>query len=166
LNDTFSGAGGGCPLNYQALCPSPIAVVATALFQGNFTAILNDPAKRKEFADAVALDVARAVRIEEVGIRRMSIAGSRRQARQTLIVEIAIPGVSANNAAFATAFAAFAANPAAALSSVSAAYSRFTGQTLTILRIGIGGGASAFSLIPVPTTGRPATVLSTARGGE
>jgi hypothetical protein len=161
LNSTFSGAGTNCTLDYGKLCGSPIVVVATLLFQGNFTAILADPVKRKAFADAIAKDIAKALGVDVVVIRRMFIAGSRRQATQTLVVEVEVPGVSASNAAFAAAFAALAANPAAFLTSASAVYTSLTGQTLTILKIGTGTSSAAFSKIPVPTTARPATSAPT-----
>lgn len=167
LNGTFNGQGTNCTLDYGKLCGSPIAVVATLLFQGNFTAILADPAKRKAFADAIANDIARALRVDVVIIRRMFIAGSRRQATQTLVVEVEVPGVSASNAAFAAAFTALAANPGAFLTSASAVYTSLTGQTLTVLKIGTGTSSAAFSKIPVPTTARPATSApSTARPGS
>ena len=164
LNSTFAGQGTNCTLDYGKLCGSPIAVVATLLFQGNFTAILADPVKRKQFADAIANDIARALRVDVVIIRRMFIAGSRRQALQTLVVEVEVPGVSASNAAFAAAFTALAANPGSFLTSASAVYTSLTGQTLTVLKIGTGSSSAAFSKIPVPTTARPATAVpSTAR---
>ena len=164
LNSTFAGQGTNCTLDYGKLCGSPIAVVATLLFQGNFTAILADPVKRKQFADAIANDIVRALRVDVVIIRRMFIAGSRRQALQTLVVEVEVPGVSASNAAFAAAFTALAANPGSFLTSASAVYTSLTGQTLTVLKIGTGSSSAAFSKIPVPTTARPATAVpSTAR---
>lgn len=160
LNSTFSGAGTNCTLSLDTLCGSPVVAVATLLFRGNFTAILADPVKRQAFADAIARDLSRALRVL-VRIRRMFIAGTRRQAQQTLVVEVEAPGVSANNAAFKTAFAAVAANPSAFLTEASASYTALTGETLTVLKIGTGSSSAAFSSIPVPTTARPATTTTT-----
>jgi hypothetical protein len=160
LNSTFSGAGTNCTLSFDTLCSSPVVAVATLLFRGNFTAILADPVKRQAFADAIGRDLSRALRVL-VRIRRMFIAGTRRQAQQTLVVEVEAPGVSANNAAFKTAFAAVAANPSAFLTEASASYTALTGETLTVLKIGTGSSSAAFSSIPVPTTARPATTTTT-----
>lgn len=160
LNSTFSGAGTNCTLDFDHLCVSPVVAVATLLFRGNFTAILADPVKRQAFADAIGRDLSRALRVL-VRIRRMFIAGTRRQAQQTLVVEVEAPGVSANNAAFKAAFDAVAANPGAFLTEASASYTALTGQTLTILKIGTGSSSAAFSSIPIPTTARPATTTTT-----
>jgi hypothetical protein len=160
LNSTFSGAGTNCTLDFDTLCVSPVVAVATILFRGNFTAILADPVKRAAFADAIGRDMSRALRVK-CRVRRMFIAGTRRQAQQTLVVEIEAPGVAANNAAFKSAFDAVAANPGAFLTEASASYTSLTGQTLTILKIGTGSSSAAFSSIPVPTTARPATSAPT-----
>jgi hypothetical protein len=159
LNATFAGAGTNCSLNTENLCLSPVVAVATILFRGNFTAILADAAKRAAFADAIGRDMSRALRVL-CRVRRMFIAGTRRQAQQTLVVEIEAPGVSASNPAFKAAFDAVAANPGAFLTEASASYASLTGGTLTILRIGTGGSSTAFSSIPIPTTARPATTNS------
>lgn len=157
LNETFSGLGTNCTIDNSLLCKSPVVFVATLLFSGNFTAILANSVQREAFAKAIAHDLSVALKIVGIYVSRMYIAGAKRQAAQTLVVEVQVPGVSSKNAAFQAAFTAVAANPSQFLTTASATYTAATGQTLTVLKVGAGTGSTAFSSIPVPTTAKPAT---------
>jgi hypothetical protein len=165
LNESLAGnRGQNCSLDYDALCQSPIFAVATIVFRGNFSAILADPVKREALANAIRADFARALKlvIAQIRIRRLYIVGSRRQATQTLVAEVEVAGVSANNADFATTIAAIKANPGSFFTSTSSAYSSLNpGQTLEVTGVGVGTASAAFSSgIPTGTTAAPTTRAS------
>lgn len=162
LNESLSSnLGRNCTIDYDALCQSPIFAVATIVFRGNFSAILADPVKREALANAIRRDFAKALKLvlAQIRIRKLYIVGSRRQAAQTLVAEVEVAGVSANNADFATTIAAIKANPSGFFSQTSSAYSSLNpGQTLQITGVGVGGASAAFSGgIPTGTTAAPAT---------
>jgi hypothetical protein len=163
VNESYSGGGANCTLDVTTLCVSPVNFIATLLLRGSFTAILADAGKRSRFEAALVSDLIRALNIDRITIRRMYIAGSKRQALQTLVVEVQVPGVSANNAAFAAAFTALKNSGSSWATSANAVYRAETGQDLVVLGVGAGGASSAFSSIPIPTTASPSTAAPTTR---
>jgi hypothetical protein len=163
VNESFIGGGANCTLDVTTLCVSPVNFIATLLLRGAFSAILADSTKRSKFEAALLADLFRALKIALITIRRMYIAGSKRQALQTLVVEVQVPGVSANNAAFSAAFTALKNSGSSWATSANAVYKAETGQDLVVLGVGAGGASSAFSSIPIPTTASPPTPAPTTR---
>jgi hypothetical protein len=160
LNSSSSGLGSNCTLNYQTLCPSPVNTAVTLLLQGPFLPILVDSSQRAAFSNALGADLTNAFRIVTT-VNRLFIAGSRRQAQQSVVAEVEVEGVSASYAPFRAAFGAVAGAPNEFLPHASALFMSFTGQPMTVLKIGIGSSSSAFSYPGDSTVAPPVTSIPT-----
>jgi hypothetical protein len=152
---------GNCTLDFNALCASPVVFIGTLRLKGDFSKLLSDPVASKAFVAALEADLAKSLGVAHVVIIRIYIsAKSRRQAQQTLIIEFSVPGVSAQNAAFASALAAVASGNGSWLVAALAAYKAVYGASASFTFAGIAAGSAstAFSKVVSKAGSKPKPV--------